>query len=828
MNSFNFQIVPVANLAAIVTPFPDHICYFTEDTENYYIWENDALKEIFVDASSITWNNITNKPTTITGYGITDAVKVNNGTLNYLAKFTPDGTTIGDSLLRDNGTSMAVGDAPSSSNLFTIKATNHWFALDVTNSRNQVGGSNYGIHSIVTGTSNINIGTQGWATNAATRNIGGDFFARGGGSVTNWGISADAANGQFNYAARLVDGTEGVVGRYLRNMTTAGEANWANINITEVTNGLSSTLLGAPNGIATLDSNSKLVMSQMPISVMDYKGTYDIVTNTPNLQDGVGNQGDVYVATTAGTRTFGVGNTLTVSVGDWLIYNGTKWEKTLGNNVGSGTVSSVGLSLGTTGTDVNVSNSPITSSGNINLNIPTASSTARGLLSTADWTTFNSKVSASLNTSNFVARFVGANLIGNGCIQDIGTNVSIGNAIPSTSIKLLVANNGAEDAIKGYTNASGKVGVYGVNDGSNSGNNTGVLGEASSSTANNVGVKGNGTSGVGVGIGVQGTGLGLGTSIGLSGLVLSGTNKYAIQLKDGTEGSGKFLKCVNGTEGYANWANITAADVSGAVGAVNGTNNYIAKFTPNGTTIGNSLIQDDGTSLGINTSPSSGGLVKVSSSSQGTTLLVYNTKTTANAQGIYVNVSAGDGKGGGFYLNGTSGENIALIGSATGVGATKNVGGDFIASGATNNYSIRLSDGTQAQNKFLKSVTATGEANWNYLPDTAQIMCSDLVTPITASTTLLKGFWVAPTNGRLSDIFASLLSAQQGGSVLTVQVKMNGTQIALPTFANLTTLSSTVAASNAFTKGTLFEIFVTQVGDGTAKGLLTTINYERT
>ena len=79
MNSFNFQIVTVANLAAITTPFPDHICYFTEDTENYYIWENSALKEIFVDASSITWNNITNKPTTITGYGITDAVKVNNG-----------------------------------------------------------------------------------------------------------------------------------------------------------------------------------------------------------------------------------------------------------------------------------------------------------------------------------------------------------------------------------------------------------------------------------------------------------------------------------------------------------------------------------------------------------------------------------------------------------------------------------------------------------------------------------------------------------------------------------------------------------------------------
>jgi hypothetical protein len=54
-------------------------------------------------------------------------------------------------------------------------------------------------------------------------------------------------------------------------------------------------------------------------------------------------------------------------------------------------VTSVGLTLGTTGTDVNVTGSPITTSGNITINIPTASATNRGLLSSADWTTFNNK-----------------------------------------------------------------------------------------------------------------------------------------------------------------------------------------------------------------------------------------------------------------------------------------------------------------------------------------------------------------------------------------------------------------------------------------------------
>ncbi len=60
----------------------------------------------------------------------------------------------------------------------------------------------------------------------------------------------------------------------------------------------------------------------------------------------------------------------------------------------SGTVTSVGLSAGTSGTDVNVSGSPITSSGTITLNIPTASATNRGALSSTDWSTFNNKQSA--------------------------------------------------------------------------------------------------------------------------------------------------------------------------------------------------------------------------------------------------------------------------------------------------------------------------------------------------------------------------------------------------------------------------------------------------
>jgi hypothetical protein len=58
-----------------------------------------------------------------------------------------------------------------------------------------------------------------------------------------------------------------------------------------------------------------------------------------------------------------------------------------------GSVTSVGIQIGTTGNDVHILNSPVTSSGSINLNIPTAAPGIRGALSGTDWVTFNNKIS---------------------------------------------------------------------------------------------------------------------------------------------------------------------------------------------------------------------------------------------------------------------------------------------------------------------------------------------------------------------------------------------------------------------------------------------------
>lgn len=52
--------------------------------------------------------------------------------------------------------------------------------------------------------------------------------------------------------------------------------------------------LGAVNGVATLDDNGDVPQNQLPDEVVEYLGTWDPRSNTPELVDGTGNIGDSY------------------------------------------------------------------------------------------------------------------------------------------------------------------------------------------------------------------------------------------------------------------------------------------------------------------------------------------------------------------------------------------------------------------------------------------------------------------------------------------------------------------------------------------------------
>ncbi len=83
---------------------------------------------------------------------------------------------------------------------------------------------------------------------------------------------------------------------------------------------------GANNGVATLDGGGKVPVSQLPSAVMTYEGVWNASTNSPSLEDGTGDAGMVYRVGTAGSQDLGSGS-IAFNVGDYVIYNGTIWEK---------------------------------------------------------------------------------------------------------------------------------------------------------------------------------------------------------------------------------------------------------------------------------------------------------------------------------------------------------------------------------------------------------------------------------------------------------------------------------------------------------------------
>lgn len=98
---------------------------------------------------------------------------------------------------------------------------------------------------------------------------------------------------------------------------------------------------GAPNGLAELDGAGKVPIAQLPdtvVGAVDYQGTWNANTNTPNLAGSSPSKGDYFVVSVAGTTS--LGGISSWDVNDWAIYNGTAWEK-VDNSNGTGAVTSV-------------------------------------------------------------------------------------------------------------------------------------------------------------------------------------------------------------------------------------------------------------------------------------------------------------------------------------------------------------------------------------------------------------------------------------------------------------------------------------------------------
>jgi len=119
---------------------------------------------------------------------------------------------------------------------------------------------------------------------------------------------------------RLAAGTLDKTAVGLGNVDNTSDANKPISSATQTAlNGKANT---STYGYATLDSGGKVPVAQLPNSIMEYQGVWNASTNTPTLANGTGSTGDVYRVSVSGNSL-----SLSFEVGDYIIYNGTTWEK---------------------------------------------------------------------------------------------------------------------------------------------------------------------------------------------------------------------------------------------------------------------------------------------------------------------------------------------------------------------------------------------------------------------------------------------------------------------------------------------------------------------
>ena len=202
----------------------------------------------------------------------------------------------------------------------------------------------------------------------------------------------------------------------------------------------------------TLPSLGGTVTSVSVVSANGLAGTVATSTTTPaitlsttitGLLKGNGTaisaatSGTDYAPATSGTSILygnGSGGFSNVTIGTGVAFS----AGTLSATGSGGTVTSVAaLTLGTTGTDLSSTVANGTTTPVITLNVPTASATNRGALSSTDWTTFNNKGSGTVTSVSGTGTVNGITLTGtvtsSGSLTLGGTLGSIANSQLSNS-----------------------------------------------------------------------------------------------------------------------------------------------------------------------------------------------------------------------------------------------------------------------------------------------------------------------------------------------------------------------------------------------------------
>lgn len=185
---------------------------------------------------------------------------IGSGTVDYATRWTPDGTTLGIGVIRDNGATVGIGSIPFGSYKLTVRASgisqDAIYADSVSNdgigirvAQSGAGTYSFGIYASTGSGAITNTGVRGDAFSAVgTTGIGGSFLVSGPGT---------------NYGIQIQDGSQ-AVGKVLTCMTIGGAANWSDlqyINLQKVITTSNYVLTDADNDYTIFVNNGATAIS---------------------------------------------------------------------------------------------------------------------------------------------------------------------------------------------------------------------------------------------------------------------------------------------------------------------------------------------------------------------------------------------------------------------------------------------------------------------------------------------------------------------------------------------------------------------------------------
>lgn len=249
----------------------------------------NPIVKISVDGTTITGLGTPASPLVATGGG--GGSISGSGIDAYVARWTPNGTTLGTGVIRDNNSTVGINNNPISSAQLSINSS---VTTGISLANSFLGTIATGMSITVTG--NNSFSNEGLVANAQN-STGNNRAIRGVANSTvgtNIGLTGSALNGAANYAIQLFDGTEGI-GKVLTCVTADGKANWVSTNLQKVIT-TSYTLTDADNDYTIFINNgaSAITISLGAITIANFsvgfiqEGSADVTFSGAGLSNPVG------------------------------------------------------------------------------------------------------------------------------------------------------------------------------------------------------------------------------------------------------------------------------------------------------------------------------------------------------------------------------------------------------------------------------------------------------------------------------------------------------------------------------------------------------------